>query len=86
MPVGLCALTGKMRILGESARFPAEATTVGRRHVACVIHLHIRVEELAAMGAVKDDLIGDAHDYLRDVDEKMPGHGAVVRHGRVKRT
>ena len=33
------------------------------------------------MGAAKDDFIGDAHDDLRDVDEKMPGHGEVVRHG-----
>jgi len=47
-----------------------------------MIDLHVRVEEFsAAMGAAKDDFIGDAHDYLRGMDEKMPGHGSVVRHG-----
>ncbi len=34
------------------------------------------VEELAdAMGAAKDDLIGDEHDQLRKMDKKKPGHG-----------
>ena len=52
-----------------------------------MIDLHVRVEELAAaMGAAKDDFIGDAHGYLRDVNKKKPGHGEVVRHGWVMRT
>ena len=48
-----------------------------------MIDLHVRVEEFAdAMGAAgKDDFVGDAHDYLRGWDEKMPGHGEVARHG-----
>jgi hypothetical protein len=50
-----------------------------------MIDLHVRVEEFAdAMGAAKDDFIGNAHGYLRGRDEKKPGHGEVVRHEWVK--
>ena len=36
-----------------------------------MIDLHVRVEELAAaMGAAKNDLIGDEHDQLRKMDKK----------------
>ena len=36
-----------------------------------MIDLRVGVEEFAAaMGAAKDDLIGDEHDQLRKMDEK----------------